>query len=162
MTILDFARKLLIIGEKRMNMRYLIYLLIMVSASLSAGEILKWTDDDGNIYYGDSPPIEANAEPVKVIGAPSNPGKALPRLSDGTGSGSSGSGSDQRASNQQSGNTPADQAKIACEYARSDLKVIGSSTRIRLKAVDGSVRYMSAEEIDARKQSAEEDIAQFC
>lgn len=160
MTILDFARKLLIIEEKRINMRYFIYLLIMVSASLSAGEILKWTDDDGNIYYGDTPPIEANAEPVKVIGAPSNPGKALPRLSVGTGT--ERSGSDQSASNRQSGNIPEDQAKTACEYARNDLKVISSSSRIRLKAADGSVRYMSTEEIDQRKQIAEDDIAQFC
>lgn len=145
-----------------MNMRYLIYLLITVSASLSAGEILKWTDDDGNIYYGDAPPVEANAEPVRVIRAPSNPGKALPRLSDDTGGKTTGSRNDENATNRQSGNTPADQAKIACEYARSDLKVISNSSRIRLKAADGSVRYMNAEEINQRKQSAEEDIAQFC
>ena len=145
-----------------MNMRYLIYLLIMVSASLSAGEILKWTDDAGNIYYGDAPPIEANAEPVRVIGAPSNPGKALPRLSDATDAESGGRGGDQSTSGRQAGNIPEDQAKTACEYARNDLKVISSSSRIRLKAADGSVRYMSTEEIDQRKQIAEDDIAQFC
>lgn len=163
MTILDFARKLLIMKKKGMNMKFLLYLLILVSTSLSAGEILKWIDEDGNINYGDAPPLEAKAEPVKVIRAPSNPGKALPRLSGSSASNaSSSSGDNQNASNQQFSNTPEAEAKIACENARKDLKVISSSSRIRLKSADGSVRYMSAEEISQRKQTAEEDIAQFC
>ena len=143
-------------------MRYLVCLLVMISVSLSAGEILKWIDEDGNIFYGDSPPMEANAEPVRVIRAPSNPGRALPRLSDGIGTDSNNRGGNQSASNQNSANTPENEAKIACANARKDLRVISRSSRIRLKSADGSVRYMSAEEISERKLSAEEDIAQFC
>ena len=97
-----------------MNMKYFIYLLVMVSTSLGAGEILKWTDEDGNVFYGDAPPLEAITEPVRVIGAPSNPGRALPRLSDGnSGGNSNNSGGSQNASNEPTGNVPEDQAKIA-------------------------------------------------
>ncbi len=145
-----------------MKMRYSIFLLVMISVSLNAGEILKWTDEDGNVFYGDAPPIEANAERVKVIRAPSNPGRALPRLSTSTGTNSSNRGGNQNASNQQSGNVPDDQAKIACQYARDDLKVINRSSRIRVKSVDGSERYMTSEEIAARKKTAEEDVSQYC
>ena len=144
-------------------MRYFIYLLVMVSTSLGAGEILKWTDEDGNIFYGDAPPLEAKTEPVKVIGAPRNPGKPLPRLSDGSSGGNSNnSGGNQNASSNQAGNVPEDQAKIACQYARDDLKVIDQSSRIRLKSADGSERYMTSEEIEARKKTAEDDIARYC
>ena len=62
-------------------MRYLIYLTLLASASLNAGSIHKWTDADGNVFYGDTPPVSAKTEGVRVQSAPSNPGKALPRLS---------------------------------------------------------------------------------
>ncbi|MFV2031761.1 MAG: DUF4124 domain-containing protein [Gammaproteobacteria bacterium] len=140
-------------------MRYVICLLITFYAPLGAGEILKWTDENGNVFYGDTPPIEAKTERIRVIGAPSNPGRALPRLSEGA---PGGSGGNQNASNQQAEDIPDDQAAIACQYARDDLKVISRSSRIRVKAADGSERYMSTEEINARKQQAEDDIARFC
>ena len=146
-----------------MNMRYFIYLLVMVSTSLGAGEILKWTDEDGNVFYGDAPPLEAITEPVKVIGAPSNPGRALPRLSGGSSGGNSNnSGGSQNASNEPTGNVPEDQAKIACQYARDDLKVINRSSRIRIKSADGSERYMTSEEIETRKKTAEDDVTRYC
>ena len=57
---------------------------------------------------------------------------------------------------------PADQAKAACDAAQDDLRVISSSSRIRLKSPDGTTRYMSTEEIEQRKSQAEADIKQFC
>ena len=56
----------------------------------------------------------------------------------------------------------ADQAKAACDAAQDDLRVISSSSRIRLKSPDGTTRYMSTEEIEQRKSQAEADIKQFC
>ena len=61
-------------------MRYLIYLILAISTSLNAGSIQKWTDENGNVHYGDAPPVKTKSENVRVQSAPSNPGKALPRL----------------------------------------------------------------------------------
>ena len=135
-------------------MRYLIYLTLLASTSLNAGSIHKWTDTDGNVFYGDAPPISAKTEDVRVQSAPSNPGKALPRLS------SPGSEPSATAGN---GNTvPADQAKIACDNAQKDLQTIQSSSRVKLKLADGSTRYLTSEEIDERKTQAESEIERFC
>ena len=91
-----------------------------------------------------------------MIGAPSDPGKPLPRLS-------SGDSPTKTSSNNNSGQeVPADQAKSACEQARGDLDVISKSSRIRLKSADGTVRYMTTEEIQARRENAEKDVAKFC
>lgn len=157
MTVLGFARKLLISVEKGMIMRYLIYLLLFASNTLFAGTIQKWVDEDGNIFYGDTPPISTKTESVKVIGAPSNPGKALPRLSN-TESSTSSTGDTEAAA--QEGNQ--ELAKEACTRAKSDLAVIGNSTRIRLKAADGKETFMTEEQISERKQRAESDVSQFC
>lgn len=140
-------------------MRSLIYLMLLASTSLSAGSIHKWTDADGNVFYGDRPPVSTETENVWVQSAPSNPGAALPRLSS---SGSSEAAGGDTPATDSNGNLPADQAKIACENAQQDLEVIGNSSRIKLKLADGNTRYLTTEEIDARKIQAEDDIKRFC
>ena len=143
-----------------MLMRYLIWLIpVLLSASVTAGSIHKWVDEDGNVHYGDAPPVTAKTESVRVQSAPSNPGRSLPRLSQPDGEGES-AGTTAAADN--AGPVPKDQAKIACDQAREDLKVIKNSSRIKLRSADGSTRYMTTEEIEQRKQQAEADVSQFC
>ena len=153
MTAFLIARKLLMIDYLQGHpMRYLIYLVLLVSASAYAGAIHKWTDENGNIHYGDAPPVSAKTDKVRVTGVPSALGKALPRLNNP----GSAEGDGPVA------NVPEDQAAIACKQAQGDLSVIGNSDRIRLKTADGTIKYLTSEEITARKQSAESDIKRFC
>ena len=140
-------------------MRYSVFLILLASMSLNAGSIHKWVDEEGNVHYGDSPPVSAKTEGVRVQGAPSNPGKALPRLGSPDTSSAAGSSTDAAANGDQ---VPEDQAKLACDAAREDLKVIGSSSRIKLKSADGSTRYMTSDEIEERKTQAEADVERFC
>lgn len=141
-------------------MRFLILLAVLVTAPLQAGTIKKWVDEEGNVHYGDSPPLSVKTENIRVLSAPTNPGKALPRLSSpGSDENSGGGASGDSASNDQ---VPADQAKIACDKAREDLDVISRSSRIKLRSADGTERYMTTEEIEERRALAEEDIKQFC
>lgn len=145
-------------------MRNIICLLILISSSLYAGEILKWVDEDGNIYYGDSPPLSADTERVKVLSGPSNPGRALPRLSNqasqnnGNADGTKVAGGDDQGTPK----LPEDQAKIACKEATEDLRVIKVSSRVRLKSADGTTRYMTTEEINARRENAEKAVSLHC
>ena len=164
MTVFRFAPKPLEIRNKMKHMRISICLLILTSSSLFAGSILKWVDEDGNIHYGDAPPIAVETERVRVLSAPSNPGKSLPRLSnDGSTGNSNNQGTKFAAGNNQENlKLPADQAIIACEAATADLKVIKSSSRIRLRSADGTTRYMTTEEIDARRKIAEKDVSLHC
>ena len=140
-------------------MRYLIYLTLLASTSLNAGSIHKWTDANGNVFYGDTPPVSTKTEGVRVQSAPSNPGKALPRLSsedngEAAGNDSPASGSDD--------NLTVAQSKVACDNAKQDLNVIQTSSRIKLQLTDGTTRYLTPEEIDQRKTRAEADIKNFC
>ena len=165
MTVFTFARKPLEILKKGQDMRNIIYLLILTSSSLYAGEILKWVDEDGNVFYGDSPPLSVETEQVRVLSAPSNPGKALPRLSNqGSQNENNADGTNVAAGDAQGGapKLPEDQAKIACREATSDLRVLKRSTRIRLKSADGTSRYMTTEEISARREYAEKAVKLHC
>jgi hypothetical protein len=137
-------------NTKGIIMKVLIFLSILFSASLSAGGIHKWVDSEGKTNYGDTPPVSSTTEQVRVQGIPSDPGKALPRLAIDKQGKTAGS------------EVPADQATIACQLARDDLAVITSSNRIQTKSADGSLRYMTTEEIATRKEKSEADIEQFC
>jgi len=146
-------------------MRNIIYLIILTSSSLHAGEILKWVDGDGNVYYGDSPPLSVQTEQVRVLSAPSNPGRALPRLSNqGSGNENNADGTNVAAGGDQGGASklPEDQAKVACQEATEDLRVIKRSNRIRLRSADGTTRYMTTEEINARREYAEKAVELNC
>lgn len=131
-------------------MKVLIFLSVLFSASLLAGGIHKWIDLEGNTHYGDAPPVSSTTEQVRIQGVPSNPGKALPRLAK------------DKQGEVDGSEVPADQATIACQQARDDLAVINSSSRIQMKSADGSLVYMSTEEIATRKEKSEADIEQFC
>ena len=138
-------------------MRYFIYLTLLISTSIQAGSIQKWVDEDGNVHYGDAPPVSAKTEQVRVIGAPSDPGKALPRLNNDGSGGSASSDGEPGPSD-----VPDDQAKLACDRANEDLKILNKGTRIKLKAGDGTTRYMTTEEIEERRKTTEEDIKNYC
>ena len=140
-------------------MRYLIYLMLLTSMSLNAGTIHKWVDEEGNTHYGDAPPVTAKTEGVRIQSAPSNPGKALPRLSSPDSSQASARGSGDATQNE---TVPEDQARVACEKAQEDLRIINNSNRIKLRSADGSTRYMTSEEIEERKTQSEADIERFC
>ncbi len=139
-------------------MRFALIPILLLACTAHAGSIHKWVDEDGNVHYGDAPPVTAKTENVRVLSAPSNPGRALPRLGDNTGDDTAG-GTTAAASDD---TVPADQAKIACEQAQEDLAVINRSSRIKLRSADGSERFLSTEEIAERKERAEADIDRFC
>jgi hypothetical protein len=139
-------------------MRYLIYLLLATSTSLTAGSIQKWTDENGNVHYGDAPPVRTKSEDVRVQSAPSNPGKALPRLNSSDDSDQAAGDNDE--DNKQEGSE--EQSSKNCAVARSDLDIINNSIRVKLQEPDGNIRYLSESEIAERKAVAQAQVSRFC
>jgi hypothetical protein len=123
------------------------------STSLDAGAIHKWVDDKGNVHYGDAPPVTTSSKNVRVQSAPSDPGKALPRLNSPDSS-SEAAQSEQKVS--------AERASKICASAKADLDVISTSDRIKLQTADGSIRYLSDEEIAERQASSQAEVDRFC
>ena len=138
--------------------RLLIPILFICSNSFAAG-IQKWVDEDGQIHYGDTPPVKISSEPIRVTRPPSNPGKPLPRF---TGS-INDDQQEQHPDTKPVGNeTSASQAQEACVQAKKDLVILNRNTRLRLKSADGTERYMTTEEISVRRERTDKDIKQFC
>ncbi len=125
-------------------------------ASTQASSFSKWTDENGRVYYGDTPPHSVNSKLIKTNKRPSDIGKPLPRLS----TDSSKSKQPQTSASPQSLDN--EQAKEACESAKKDLAVIKKGSRIQLRSADGSLRYMSKDEIQQRLDRSNDEIDNFC
>jgi hypothetical protein len=143
--------------------RLLIPLLFLACNSHAAG-IQKWTDENGQVHYGDSPPTQVKPEVVRISRPPSNPGKSLPRFST----------ENKAQQDKKQADAPADQAKAPppepskeqaaefCAQAKKDLATFNRSKRIRIKSADGSSRIMTSEEIAERRKQTQSDIDQYC
>ena len=139
-------------------MRYLIYLILVVSTSLHAGTIHKWIDEDGNVHYSDAPPAATKTEGVRVQSAPSNPGKPLPRLTD-EGDDSAAAGAAAGTDQQEVAN---EQSAAICERARADLDILNNNTNIRLQQADGTSRDLDQTEVDQRRTKAQAEVSRYC
>lgn len=139
-------------------MRYLIYLILAISTSLNAGSIHKWVDENGNVHYGDAPPLKTKSENVRVLSAPSNPGKTLPRLNSSENSGEK--SNDNAAGNKRE--VTDEQASKMCASASADLDVINNSVRVQVQQLDGNLRYLSESEIAERKAKSQAEMDRFC
>lgn len=139
--------------------RILILLFLFTSNSFAAG-IQKWTDEQGNISYGDSPPAKAQTEPVNISRPPSNPGKPLPRLT--TGEKNTAKVQDKTVSKPTNATSTQQDKLNICEKARKDLNVISANNVIRMRNTDGSERILSDAEVDQRRTKLEQDIKQYC
>ncbi len=63
--------------------KYVMTCLIMIVVSTSgiafANDIYKWTDEDGNIHYGDRPTGDATEERMAISSSSTNPSKVQAR-----------------------------------------------------------------------------------
>ena len=76
---------------KRPHLLFVMFIVTMFTAIyISAADIYKWVDADGNTHYGDAPPTGASSEQVRVDPSSNggssirpenriNPGKIEPR-----------------------------------------------------------------------------------
>lgn len=139
-----------------MTMRYLLILTVLFSMPLCAGSIQKWVDDEGNVHYGDAPPNSAETESVRVQRAPSNPGRALPRLNPPSESDDSDTAAAARDAERE------EQIRINCERAQQNLTALTGGGRIKLNEPNGESRYLDTQEISERTIQAEKNVKAYC
>lgn len=128
-------------------------------ASTQASSFKKWTDENGRVSYGDTPPRSVNTETIKTNKRPSNLGKPLPRLS---------TKPDEPAPTEDTASPSSpkaldpEQAKVACEVAKKHLIVLENNDDVRLRSADGSSRYMTPDEIQQRLDINYDNIKKHC
>ena len=161
--MMDFNQRSLNLHSqfKGICMKQLLFLIIFISGNSFAAGIQKWVDEEGQVHYGDRPPVKVQTEPIVVSRPPANPGRPLPRLNapkiadDST-------KKDATAEKELSNKTEADANKNVCQQAKNDLNVLDQSDVIRLRMSDGTERALTDDEIESRRKKIESDLKQYC
>ena len=139
--------------------RLLIPILLLSSNSFAAG-IQKWVDEEGEVNYGDRPPIKTRTQVINVSRPPSDPGRPLPRLNDTKNA--QGSEQSKPAPEPETASKTTEESNNICQRARKDLDTLNQNDVIRLKLDDGTERILSDEEIDARRKRLENNLNLYC
>lgn len=142
-------------------MKRFFFPMIFIACNSYAAGIQKWTDEGGNIHYGDTPPMKTESQTISISRPPSNPGKPLPRLNTEKKVDKS-TNVKSKDKSKKSNQTTDELNKQVCEKAKENLQIIDSSSLIRLKLNDGTERVLTDEEVDERRLKLEQDVKQYC
>lgn len=124
-----------------------------------AGKVYKWTDENGVIHYGDKRPEGAQSETLRVESKSSaprtSPQDQLKSLEE----------KQQKESlakqEQEKSKKAKEQNQLRCTQAKENLQTIENNARIRIEE-NGELRYMTPEEITAKKDDMNKIIAEAC
>lgn len=128
----------------------------ILSTPVNAAEYYKWVGDDGVVHYGASPPKGVEAELVKTFGGVGVTKPSQETSDPGTAAGSA-TGSTAQLTPEQ-----IEARNKRCTEERERLAVLTKPGRIRMSQEDGSVKYLSEEDIAREIEITEKVIADSC
>ena len=129
--------------------------LLALSTTVSAGQIYKWVDAQGNVHFGSQPPEGQKAASVNPnISQPKSPTPAAVSPKD----------VEQEKLDKQARKEAAknDAERAAyCEHTRKDLAQLKANPRLRIEE-NGEVRRLTEEERQERISKSEASIKENC
>lgn len=140
-------------------------LLLAVSPSL-ASDIYKWTDEDGNVHYGDVPSGNPSEERLNVGYQRSDSDAIRSRVEARQERQANGrKAAEEREKEKQSAAeeaAAAEQKQKQCEDSRARLQSYLSARKLYREDANGERVYLDQAGIDEARQRAEEAIAEYC
>ena len=121
-----------------------------------ASDVYKWTDEHGNIHYGDRPTAEASEEPLAVSSKLTDPSKVE-------------AGNEvNAAASEPAEPTPEElQAQVLereekCATYKARLQKFLTSRRLYRQDENGERVYLDEEEIFAARERAQNQVEEYC
>ena len=148
-----------------MNQKHAFFIVATMLASSSlintatAGNVYKWTDDNGTIHYGDKRPKDVQSKTLKVnskSSAPQTPVQEQLKSLEEKESQESLAKSEKEKELQLKNNN-----EQRCDQAKSNLQTIENNARIRIEE-NGELRYMTQEEITKKKDDMRKIVDEAC
>jgi hypothetical protein len=145
-------------------MKRLVFFSVLVAFSgMASAVVYKWTDAQGKVQYGDSPPNGVHAEVVEILGTHS--ARSAPSDSSGA-PGDKPAARDQTA--QQDPTKKAVDEDVAqtkekqCADAQDRYKHLIEGRRLFKTGPDGERVYLTSDEIDSERLNAKRDVDAIC
>ncbi len=149
-------------------MRYLaiavaLMLAVTAAGTAVAGDIFKWTDEDGNVHFGDVP-VSAESEKVAIQSRPTNPARVQANAQ----SRADAAAKAAEAEAAPAGPSPeelqaqADARAEKCSKYRAQLQSFVTSRRLYRHDENGERVYLDEGETQAARERAENQVQDNC
>ena len=134
---------------------------VIPTTSFSASSIFKWTDEKGNVHYGDMHPDGQDAKEMKIQRFKGQTPTASPQ------SKANDLEKDQAASSKIKALNLQKQVEMKaeeqrCNTAKKNLTTLKNNSRIKIRGEDGNYRYLSPEEISKKMQESQKAVDESC
>lgn len=143
-------------NSKLKNALFLCALFVFSSASFAAEEYYTWHDENGVKHYGSTPPQGVEAKKVKIYAGKGKPASAPQSTTSSDGA---------------AGETPEEAKakrelqkaqKAECDQERKRLSNLSSNSTVRMKQPDGTIKYLSKEEIAKEVKRSKDYLRDVC
>ncbi len=140
-------------------------LAVTAAGPAAAGDIFKWTDEDGNVHFGDVP-VNAESEKVAIQSRPTNPARVQAMVQ-------SRADAAAKAAEEQAAATPAgpspeelqaqaDARVEKCSKYRAQLQRFVTSRRLYRQDESGERVYLDEDEMLAARERVENQVQDYC
>ncbi|MEH6467675.1 MAG: DUF4124 domain-containing protein [Porticoccus sp.] len=149
---------------KHLSLVILAGLLLTIGMAAQAGKVYKWQGDDGSWNYSEIPPVEKEAETLKIkagnLAEHPTTEESEPEDAD-----KGAEPSEEQPLKQSPEVAAAERERKAknCETARKNLKSLTDRPRILYTDKEkGEERYLTSEEHDEWRQKSKDQVKEFC
>ena len=152
-----------------MNRKNAIACLIMIVVSASgiafANDIYRWTDEDGNLHYGDRPTGDATEQRLAISSKPTNPSKVQARVQSNYAARNAAA---EAAASEPEGPTKEElRAKAAerrqkCDTYKARLQKFVQSRRLYKEDENGERVYLDEKQTQDARERVENQVQEYC
>jgi hypothetical protein len=139
---------------------------ITLASGAMANEIYKFTDENGNVHYGDRPSGQASEQVLAMTYTRTNSGSLQKRVQAQADANTAReeARAEADAAEKEAAEKEADAAEQArkCERSRTRLETYLQSRRLYRTDASGERVYLDDEQRQEARQKAEEQVAEFC
>ena len=136
---------------------------LVFAASVGAGEVHRWVDDQGNVHYSENPPPDAESQQMDV-----RTGRQMPQASpedvaapEEEEDAQAAAGTEEATEERPDADAVAEARQRNCETAREALETLDQHDRVQVEE-DGERRFLSPDEVEDQRTRYEELKAENC
>ena len=143
----------------------LIMFVVSASGIAFANDIYKWTDEDGNVHYGDRPTGDASEQRLAISSSPTDPSKVQARVQARH---TAREAAEEAAASEPEGPTEeellaqAEERRQKCDTFRARLQKFVTSRRLYKQDDNGERVYLDEEETQAARERVENQVQEYC
>ncbi len=150
----------------RKNVIAFIMMLAVLAAGMAfASEIYKWTDEQGNVHYGDRPTGDASEERLAISSRPTDASRVQEQVQ---ASYDARAAAEEAAASEPAGPSPEElqaqalERQEKCATYKARLQTFVTSRRLYKQDENGERVYLDEVETQAARERVENQVAEYC